>query len=381
MPTRKTLELFAPFFVGLTDPRLNRCKRHQLLDILILAVCATLGGANGWADIERFGKAKLDFFRRFLALPHGIPSHDTFGRVFARLDPAALLSCIQQWLAALARTVAGEVVAIDGKTLRGSFDTAAAHNPLHLVSAWATQTRLLLGQVAVASKSNEITAIPLLLELLDLHGCIVTLDAMGCQKEIVATIRDEQADYVITLKANQGTLYDDVARFFIDALEHDFAGIDHRYLKTVDNAHGRHETRHYYIVPVPAAIQRMHGWRDLRSLGMVYAERQVGDADPVGETRFFISSLAPKVKTFARAVRSHWGIENRLHWSLDVTFAEDHSRVRKDHSAANLAMLRRLALSILQQDTSCKDSLRGKRLRAGWDEGRLLTILTGFSGK
>src|SRR5579871_1621193 len=311
MPTRKTLELFAPFFVELTDPRLNRCKRHPLLDILILAVCATLGGADGWADIERFGKAKLDFFRRFLDWPHGIPSHDTFGRVFARLDPAALLACIQQWLTALAGTVAGEVVAIDGKTLRGSFDTVAAHNPLHLVSAWATQTRLLLGQVAVDSKSNEITAIPLLLELLDLRGCIVTLDAMGCQREIVAALRDGEADYVITLKANQGTLYDDVAGFFIDALEHDFAGIDHRYLKTVDHGHGRHETRHYYSVPVPEALQRMHAWQDLRSLGMVYAERHVGDAEPVGETRFFISSLPPKVKTFARAVRSHWGIENR----------------------------------------------------------------------
>lgn len=381
MPATNLMELFTPYFADLPDPRIDRSKAHDLLDILILALCATLGGANGWADIERFGKAKLAFFRQFLELPNGIPSHDTFGRVFARLDPAALLACTQRWLAAFRAAVDRELVAIDGKTLCGSFDTPAGQSPLHLVSAWATEARLVLGQVAAAAHSNEITAVPLLLELLDLRGCIVTIDAMGCQKEIVAAIRAQEADYVLTVKGNQGSLYEDIVDFFVEGLDRDFAGIPHRSCKTVDDNHGRHETRHYTVVAVPEEIRQRHPWHDLRSLGMVHAERQVGAGEVEVETRFFISSLAPQVKRFARAVRGHWGIENRLHWSLDVTFAEDQSRVRKDHGPANLGMLRRLALSILQQDTSSKDSLRGKRLSAGWDEERLLKILTGFCGK
>jgi predicted transposase YbfD/YdcC len=381
MPSSQLRELFTPYFADLPDPRIDRTKQHALLDILILALCATLGGANGWADIERFGKAKLDFFRQFLELPNGVPAHDTFGRVFARLDPVTLASCIQKWLAAFRDALDRELVAIDGKTLRGSFDTAAGQNPLHLVSAWASAARLVLVQVAVAAHSNEITAIPLLLELLDLQGCIVTIDAMGCQKKIAEAIRAQEADYVLTVKGNQETLYEDIATFFIDCLDRDFAGVPHRRCKTVDHNHGRHETRYYTVVAVPEAIRERHAWRDWHSIGMVYAERQVGDEEVGVETRFFISSLAPKVKAFARAVRGHWGIENRLHWSLDVTFAEDQSRVRKDHGPANLGMLRRLALSILQQDTSSKDSLRGKRLSAGWDEDRLLKLLTGFCGK
>jgi predicted transposase YbfD/YdcC len=375
------MELFTPYFADLPDPRIDRSKEHDLLDILILALCATLGGANGWADIERFGKAKLDFFRQFLALPNGIPSHDTFGRVFARLDPTALLACIQRWLTAFRAAVDRELVAIDGKTLCGSFDTAAGQSPLHLVSAWATETRLVLGQVTTDAHSNEITAIPLLLELLDLKGCIVTIDAMGCQKEIAAAVRAREADYVLTVKGNQGSLYEDIVDFFVEGLDRDFAGIAPRSYKTVDHNHGRRETRHYTVVAVPEEIRQRHAWQDLRSLGMVHAERQIGEGEVEVETRFFISSLAPQVKRFARAVRGHWGIENRLHWSLDVTFAEDQSRVRKDHGPAHLGMLRRLALSILQQDTSAKDSLRGKRLSAGWDEDHLLKILTGFCGK
>ncbi len=379
MPSAVTRDLFAPFFAGLPDPRLDRSKRHSLLDILILALCATLGGADGWADVERFGKAKLAFFRRFLDLPHGIPSHDTFGRVFARLDPAALMACVRDWLDGLRAAVAGEHVAIDGKALRGSFDAAAGRSPLHVVSAWAAEARLVLGQVAVDGKSNEITAIPLLVELLDLRGCVVTIDALGCQHDIVNALCDQGADYVIGLKGNQGTLYDDVSAFFIGCLDSDFAGVPRRYLKTADHAHGRHETRHYTVVAVPEALRRRHGWRGLRSLGMVYTERQVGDGAPADETRFFLSSLPPRVRAFARAVRGHWGIENQLHWSLDVTFGEDRSRVRKDHGPANLGMLRRLALSLLQQDTSCKENLRGKRLLAGWNEDTLLKILTGFA--
>lgn len=380
MPSTKLAELFTPFFGNLADPRVERTKRHNLLDMFILALCATIGGANGWADIARFGNAKLDFFRRFLDLPNGIPSHDTFGRVFARLDPAALLTCIQNWLAAFRAVVERELVAIDGKTMRGSFDTAAGQNPLHVVSAWASEARLVLGQVSVDSKSNEITAIPLLLELLDLQGCIVTIDAMGCQKEIAAAVRDREADYVLTVKDNQPTLLHTVHEAFMAHAESDFTDPSLRRLKTVERGHGRHETRDYFIAAAPKKLIANGEWKDVRSIGMVQRTRII-DGHTSEEIIYYLSSLPPKVRTFAAAVRGHWGIENRLHWSLDVTFAEDQSRVRKDHGPANLGMLRRLALSILQQDTSCKDSLRGKRLSAGWDEERLLKILSGFCGQ
>jgi predicted transposase YbfD/YdcC len=377
MPSANLVELFTPFFGNLTDPRIDRTKRHALLDMFILALCATLGGANGWADIARFGKAKLDFFRRFLDLPNGIPSHDTFGRVFARLDPASLLTCIQNWLAAFRVKVDRELVAIDGKTMRGSFDTAAGQNPLHVVSAWANAARLVLGQVSVDSKSNEITAIPLLIELLDLKGCIVTIDAMGCQKVIAAAVREHDADYVLTVKDNQPGLLDTVQAAFRAHAEADFAAPTVRRFKTVERGHGRHETREYFLAAAPDELLKSGEWKDVCSIGMVQRTRIV-DGKESEEILYYVSSLPPKVKTFAEAVRGHWGIENRLHWSLDVTFAEDQSRVRKDHGPANLGMLRRLALSILQQDTSSKDSLRGKRLSAGWDEERLLKILGSF---
>src|SRR3984893_13556520 len=273
MPTPHALELFAPFFENLTDPRLERTKRHSLLDLLILAVCATLGNADGWADIERFGRAKLDFFRTFLELPHGIPSHDTFGRVFARLDPAALMACIQQWLDALGTAVAGEVIAIDGKTLRGSFDTAAGKNPLHLVSAWACEARLTLGQVAVDAKSNEITAIPLLVELLDLKGRIVTIDAIGCQKEIAAAIRAREADYVLTLKDNQPPPHQAVHEAFLAPHAADFTAPTLRRLKTVERGHGREETREYFIAAAPPELTCTGDWQDLRSIGLVMRTR------------------------------------------------------------------------------------------------------------
>ena len=251
MPARSALELFAPFFENLTDPRMERTKRHSLLDIIILAVCGTLGNADGWADIERFAKAKIDFFRSFLDLPSGIPSHDTFGRVFARLEPAALMACIQQWLDALGHAVAGEVVAIDGKTLRGSFDTAAGQNPLHVVSAWACDARLTLGQVAVDAKSNEITAIPLLLELLDLKDCLVTIDAMGCQKDIAVAIRAREADYVLAVKDNQPDLHQTVHEAFMAHAEDDFSDPSLKRIKTVERSHGREETREYFIAEAP----------------------------------------------------------------------------------------------------------------------------------
>jgi len=378
MPNRDALELFAPFFAKLTDPRVERTRRHTLLDIIILAVCATLGNANVWADIERFGKAKFDFFRTFLELPNGIPSHDTFGRVFARLDPAALMACIQQWLDALGTALAHEHVAIDGKTLRGSFDTAAGKNPMHLVSAWACHARLTLGQLVVDAKSNEITAIPLLVELLDLKGCIVTIDAMGCQKEIAAAIRAGEADYVLAVKDNQPSLHQAVHEAFVAHADADFTDPTRKQIRTVDDGHGLEAVPEYYVAAPPAVLVGQGLWKDLRSIGMVCRTR-VANGVIGEEIVYYISSLPPKVKQFARAVRGHWGIENQLHWSLDVIFAEDASRARKDHSPLNLGMLRRLALAILRQDSTVKDNLRGKRLRAGWDEEVLMQLLTGFS--
>jgi predicted transposase YbfD/YdcC len=377
MPTPTALELFTPFFGDLTDPRVARGRHHNLLDIVVLAVCATLGNANTFADVERFARAKLDLFKTFLELPHGVPSHDTFSRVFARIDPAALLECVRRWLDALGTAVAGEVVAIDGKTLKGSFDAAAGQSPLHLVSAWACDARLCLGQVAVDQKSNEITAIPVLLKLLDLTGATVTIDAIGCQTEIASAIRARGADYVLAVKDNQPGLHQLIAGEFVAHAEAGFADPRLKRLTAVERNRGRGERREYMVAPAPKAVTVR--WKDAKSIGMVTRTRAVGGVES-DELSYYVSSRRPRVKAFARAVRGHWGIENRLHWTLDVTFTEDASRVRRDNGPMNLATLRRLALSLLQQDRSLKDSIRGKRLRAGWDDEALLTILTGFTG-
>ena len=365
-------------FAALPDPRRKRLRRHNLLDLIAIAICAVIGGCDDWVEVATYGRKKFDWLKSFLPLPNGVPSHDTFSRVFRLLDPAAFQRCFVRWIEAVQSATGGKLVAIDGKTLRHSFDTAAGKSALHLVSAWAGQNQLVLGQRAVDGKSNEITAIPELLAMLDLKGAIVTLDAMGCQKEIVATIRQAGADYVIAVKGNQGALYDDLSDFFTDCLDHDFVGVPHRYHKSVGHGHGRHETRHYYVADVPEALRTRKQWRDLRSVGMVYAERQIG-AEVSGETRFFISSLRPEVKAFARAVRGHWGIENHLHWVLDVSFGEDQSRVRKDHGPENLAWLRRVAVSLLRNAPG-KDSVKCKRKMAGWDNEYMISILLGNSG-
>jgi len=366
-------------FAALPDPRRSRRRLHRLLDLIAIAICAVIAGCDDWVEVAAYARKKRVWLATFLPLPNGIPSHDTFSRVFRLLNPRAFQRCFTRWIEAVQTATGGKLVAIDGKTARHSFDTAAGQSALHLVSAWAGQNRLVLAQRAVDGHSNEITAIPELVRLLDLTGAVVTIDALGCQKEIVAALRDQGADYVITAKANQGTLYDDLSAFFQECLEDDFAGVPHRYQKTVDHGHGRQEWRHYYIVEVPEALRTRHAWRDLRSVGMVYAERQVGDGQISGETRFFITSLRAEVKAFARAVRGHWGIENGLHWVLDLAFREDESRVRKDHGPENLAWLRRVALSLLRNEPSA-DSVKCKRKMAGWDNDYLLQVLLGNSG-
>jgi predicted transposase YbfD/YdcC len=367
-------------FADLDDPRSNHTKRHGLLDLIALTLCAVVSGADAWTDVETYGVHKCDWLETFLELPNGIPSHDTLGRVFAALDPAAFQQCFLSWMHAVVGASRGKLVAIDGKALRYSFDTAKGKSALHLVSAWASANHLLLGQQAVADKSNEITAIPELLRLLDLQGALVTIDAMGCQKQIAADIVAGGGDYVLAVKENQPALYTDVQRLFLDGLEDDFAGLEHRSARTIEQGHGRSEERHYHIVAVPEHLAAKHAeFAGLRSLGMVFSERQVGDGPLACETRFYISSLPAEVKAFARAVRGHWGIENGLHWVLDMAFGEDASRVRKDHGPENLAWLRRVALSLLWNEPSA-DSVKCKRKMAGWDNDYLLQVLLGNSG-
>jgi predicted transposase YbfD/YdcC len=350
-----------------------------LLDIITIALCAVICGADGWVEVEEFGKAKLDWLRTFLDLPHGIPSHDTFGRVFAALNPAQFERSFAQWMAALAERTAGQLMTLDGKTLRRSHDRRAGRGPLHLVSAWANANRLVLAQRAVDTKSNEITALPLVLEVLDLSGCTVTIDAIGCQTAIAQQIVEQGGDYVLALKANQGTLYEELQQAFALAEADGFASIAHDQVQTIDKGHGRVDSRWYTIISEPRWVGWLNPkgiWKGLRSIGRVVRRRDV--AGKVSEeTHYYISSLAGAAQPFAAAVRDHWGIENRQHWVLDIAFREDESRVRAGHAAENLAVLRRLALNLLRQDTTAKVGIKARRLKAGWDNQYLLRLLTG----
>ena len=361
-------------FQTLPDPRMPRTRRHTLADILVITLCGVICGADDWAALERFGNAKLTWFRTFLALPHGIPSHDTFGRVFAALDPEAFKAAFLAWVGTLAAVMPGDVIAIDGKTLRHTFDTAADKAAIHMVSAWATAQGLCLGQVKTDAKSNEITAIPKLLEVLALAGRVVTIDAMGCQTAIAGAIHAKGGDYVLSLKGNQTRLHDDVRTFFLDAEAHAFTGTPHTTAETVDGDHGRIEIRRAWATDDLAWLADRPRWPGLRSVLRVDATRTLGERTTC-ETRFFISSLPSDAALLARVVRSHWAIENSLHWVLDVAMHQDQTRIRTDHAPENLAILHHIALNLLKQDRTEKLGIKNKRLAAGWDHDYLLRLV------
>jgi predicted transposase YbfD/YdcC len=367
-------------FGELTDPRIDRTKLHELINILVMAICAIIAGADNWEDVEEFGKARIEWFQSFLQIPNGIPSHDTFTRVFARLDPKQFQACFLGWMSAVSEGLGGQVIAIDGKVLRRSHDKGIGKAAIDMVSAWATANHLVLGQVKVDEKSNEITAIPQLLEALEVAGCIVTIDAMGCHPEIAQKIFDREADYVLSLKENQGHLYEDVERLFVDLQDSQNQAYSFEYAKTVNKDHGRIEIRECWTISDPQVLQHLRGalnWKNLSSVARIRAQRWLGDEKSC-EDRYHIASITG-AKRVLWAVRSHWGIENELHWSLDIAFDEDHCRVRKEHGPENFALLRHIALNLLKQEKTCQRGMKGKRLLAGWNQDYLFKVLAGFA--
>ena len=363
-------------FESLPDPRIDRQKRHNLIDIITITICAVIGGAEAWTHVEEFGKAKEDWFCTFLELPNGIPSHDTFGRFNSLLDPDVFQDIFLQWVQSVNDVFNGQVVSIDGKCLRRSHDKSKDKSAIYMVSAWASANKLVLGQVKTDEKSNEITAIPELLRVLEIEGCIVTIDAAGCQKNIAAQIRAQGGDYLLALKGNQGNLRDFVEDYFTVAIENDFNAVSHDYFETTSGGHGRVEVRRHYTIDQFGDFPGKDAWKDLHTMGMVESERHIGDEVSI-ERRYYITSLASNAEQFASSVRAHWGVENGLHWCLDVGFREDDCRVRQGHAPENFAVIRHIALNLLKQEKSFKGGLQAKRLKSGWDHDYLLKILSG----
>lgn len=369
MPNSASASIFQ-HFASVNDPRINRQKKHQLQDIFFITLCAVISGADNWVMIEEFGQAKEDWLTEQLGLTHGIPSHDTFGYVFAAIDTEQFSACFTRWVADLANLTDGEVIAIDGKTVRRSLDKASGNAAIHMVSAWAQQNSLVLGQEKVTDKSNEITAIPRLLKKLDLTGAVVTIDAMGCQTAIAQQIIEQKGDYVLSLKGNQGTLHEDVKTWFTSALAPSIGST------TIDGDHGRVETRSVQVSDNIDWLQGRHPhWPGLKSIIAVTATRELKDKTET-ETRYFISSLdGSDPARLGRAVRAHWSVENNLHWVLDVAFDEDSNRTRSGNSAANLAIVRHIALNLIKGESASKVGVKTKRAKAGWNTDYLLKIL------
>lgn len=363
------------YFSNLSDPRRDN-KRHKLIDIITIAICGVICNADSFEHIAEFGRAKYEWLKGLLELPHGIPSADTFERVFSRIDPEEFKSCFMEWIQTISRLTKGDVVAVDGKTLRRSHDKSNGKSAIHMVSAWACANGLVMGQIKTREKSNEITAIPQLLKMLEIEGCIITIDAMGCQKYIAETIIDKNADYVFSLKGNQSNLHDDVRLFFQIQKESNFKDELFDYYESVDAGHGKIEIRKYWTTSDISWLQGKENWKNLETICMVERERQFEDKTE-REISYYMGSIENNAEKFGKAIRSHWAIENSLHWVLDVSFREDESRIRKGNAPENFAVLRHIALNMIKRETSLKKSIKSRRLRAGWDNDYLLKVLVG----
>lgn len=375
---KEPLSSLEAHFSNVTDPRGPNIE-HQLFDIIAIAILGTICGADGWVEIEQFGYQKLNWLRQHLWLGNGIPSHDTFGRVFSQIDPEEFQASFMKWVQALHQITKGQVIGIDGKQMRGSHDHRQGKRAIYMVSAWAEQNHLVLGQRQVAEKSNEITAIPALLRLLEIKGCIVTVDAIGTQTKIAKQIIQAEGDYLLAVKHNQGKLYRDLEMLFSYDQQQDFQETPYAYAKEVKKGHGRIDVRECWTTSDPeylASVGQVQKWANLQSIVMMVRKRIINGEETV-KTRFYISSLKSNAKQILQATRQHWSIENGLHWVLDIAFNEDRSRVRKEHAPANLAVLRHMAVNLLKQETSAKGGIKAKRLQAGWNEDYLLKVLSG----
>ncbi len=356
------------YFAELRDPRVERTREHLLEEILLMAIAAVLSGAGSWNEIEDYGKAKRPWFKGFLQLPGGIPSHDTFNRVISALDPAEMEKGFADWVFSIAKLTAGEVVAIDGKALCGTRE-AGKKTLVHMVSAWASANNLVLAQRKVDDKSNEITAIPKLLDALELTGTVITIDAMGCQRAIANRIVDKKADYILAVKENQGILLEEIKDSFQMLIADAVA-------EEIDCGHGRVEQRRCSVIADLSMIEKASEWASLQGLVRIESERyHKATGKTEREVRYYITSLKPDAERLNRSIRQHWGIENKLHWALDVSFGEDLDRKRTGHAAQNFSLLNRIALNLLKQEKTCKLGIKSKRLKAGWDNEYLLQLL------
>ena len=363
-------------FSLLEDPRITKKNDHKLISIIMISICATLCGANTWVEMEEFGKAKQSWFETFLDLSNGIPSHDTFGRVFSLLSHKNFQECFLSWIKSISGEIKG-VVAIDGKTLRRSHDHSSGKAAIHMVSAWSSENNIVLGQIKTEEKSNEITAIPKLLKALDVHGCIVTIDAMGCQTAITSQVIDQGGDYVVALKGNQEKLATEVEQLFTQADEKEYEGYEWDYYETQNKSHGREEIRRYWTIDCQNLLENSGKWSKLNTIGMVESTRITKDKTTI-EHRYYIASIENDATLFGKSAREHWGVENGLHWCLDIGFREDECRIRKGQAAENHALLNHIALNALKREKTSKVGIQAKRHKAGWDEEYLLKVLAGI---
>ena len=362
------------FFSGINDPRQGWKIRHNLTDIMTITICAVICGSDTWEEIRNYGEIKKEWLGTFLELPNGMPSEDTFARVFSLINPKEFEKRFMEWMQSVAAATDGDIIPIDGKTLRRSYDKKSGKSAIHMVSAWSSVNGCVLGQVKTEEKSNEITAIPELLKILDLHGCVVTIDAMGTQKEIAGQIIEGGGDYLLAVKGNQKSLHEEICLFFQDSIESDFENIDFSFFEESNNGHGRVERRRYWTVKDVSWLDMKDDWKGLNTLCMAESERTV-DGKTSTEQRFFIASKKMSAKSFAKACRKHWSIENSLHWCLDVAFREDECRIRKGFASENLAVVRHIALNLLKNEKTVRNGIKAKRLMAGWENNYLVKVL------